>query len=268
MTKTIMKTYSLLTILHVVVFYCVAQDHRELERFKVSSARQAIAAGENYLFVISNDSIVKCDKKSGREVSFYHNPSLKHLNSGMIKDGKLFCAHSNYPELPMWGSIEIWDAVTLDHIGSQSLGISYGSCTWIAFYDDHYFVMFAHYDREGRRQINRDVSWSQLVKFDSQWRKVQAWVLPPRLIERLQPYSLSGGVITSFGKLICTHHHHRELYLLSFPEFGSALVWEKTIPTSICGQGISYDDFEDNILWGICRDSKEVVKTHFKISVK
>ena len=256
-----MSIYQLSVVLAMTISFSHAQQNIELSRYKVSNARQAVAAGKDHIYVISNDSIIKCDKKTGSIQIAFHDPVLKHLNSGIVNDGKLYCAHSNYPEIPMWGSIEIWDAESLEHIGNHSFGIAYGSCTWIDFYDDHYFVMFVHYSREGRRQKNRDVSWSQLVKFDKEWRHIEAWVLPPKLVERLQPYSLSGGVFVLDGRLICTHHHHQELYILSLPELGSELIWEETIATPIEGQGISLDEYEDNILWGITRDTREVLKT-------
>ena len=54
-----------------------------------------------------------------------------HLDSGVIVDGKLYCAHSNYPGIPMTSSIEVWDPSTLEHIESHSFGIFRGSCTWV-----------------------------------------------------------------------------------------------------------------------------------------
>ncbi|NIR39319.1 MAG: hypothetical protein GWO22_26155, partial [Actinobacteria bacterium] len=53
----------------------------------------------------------------------------------MVLDGKIYCAHSNYRYFPMTSSIEVWDADTLEHIGSHSIGIRLGSLTWLDKHD-------------------------------------------------------------------------------------------------------------------------------------
>jgi len=35
---------------------------------------------------------------------------ILHLDSAMLMDGKLYAAHSNYPQWPMTSSLEIFDA--------------------------------------------------------------------------------------------------------------------------------------------------------------
>ena len=49
----------------------------------------------------------------------------------MLMDGKIYAAHSNYPDWPMTSSLEIWDAETMKHIGTHSFGIQWGSLTWV-----------------------------------------------------------------------------------------------------------------------------------------
>lgn len=246
-----------------VVIPCMlsAQQSTELKRYKAPQAKQGVVANKDHFIVFSNDSIVKYEKTTGKMVGSYYGKDLKHLNSGVLKNGKLYCAHSNYPALPMWSSIEVFDEQTLEHTGTHSFGIENGSCTWMDIYNGFYYVFFAHYANPGKMEPGKDVSWSQLVKYDSEWRRTEAWVLPPALVEKLTPYSLSGGVITSTGDLICTHHHHNELYLLSFPETGSELVLKATIPTSIPGQAIAFDTYEKDVLWGISKNTGEVIKT-------
>jgi hypothetical protein len=260
-----MKKILMFILMGGLVSSAFCQECKELDRTKMQGVRQAVAASEYHLFLVANDTIRKYSKK-GVYDGFYSHPKLIHLNSGIVQEGKLFCAHSNYPTVPMWSSIEVFDIETHQHLESHSFGIDIGSCTWIDFYDDHYYVMFAHYSKESNRMPNRDVSWSQLVKFDKDWRRKEAWVLPGALIEKLHPYSLSGGIILSNGKLLCTHHHHQELYLLSFPKIGAELVWEKTIPCSICGQGIAVDPLEPNTLWGICKKNGELIKTRLELN--
>ena len=54
-------------------------------------------------------------------------------------DGKLYAAHSNYPEWPMTSSLEILDAETMEHVGSHSFGIQWGSLTWVDWHDGHWW---------------------------------------------------------------------------------------------------------------------------------
>lgn len=240
-----------------------SQENIEIKRYKAPQAKQGVVANKDYFIVFSNDSIVKYDKITGKMVGSIFNKNLIHLNSGVIKDGKIYCAHSNYPGIPMWSSIEVFDEKTLEHIESHSFGIENGSCTWLDIYDNHYYVMFAQYANLGKMEPNKNVSWSQLVKYDKDWRRIEAWVLPPALVEHLTPYSLSGGVIMQDGRILATHHHHQEIYVLSFPKMGAQLVWEKTIPTNIHGQAIAFDTFEKDVLWGINKETMEVIKTKF-----
>ena len=235
-------------------------------RYNVPDARQAVAVDKEYIYAISNTRITKLRKDNGEMLKTWEDERLHHLNSGFIRKGVLYCAHSNYPQIPMHSSIELFDTKTLEHIGSHSFGIEYGSCTWVLFHNNYYYVMFVHYNVDKNRQKNRDVSWTQLVKFDKKWRRVNGWVLPEKLVQRITPYSISGAAITSDGMLVCTHHHFKELYILSLPQMGSELVWESTIPSTISGQGIAFDTHEEHILWGIDKANKEVIKTQFMLN--
>ena len=248
-------------ILLLLPFALSAQTNIEIARYKAPQAKQGVVADKDHFIVFSNDSMVKYEKATGKAIQAFYSDMLIHLNSGILHKGKLYCAHSNYPSIPMWSSIEIWDAKTLQHIGNHSFGIESGSCTWMTIYQDHYYVMFAHYANPGKMEPGKDVSWSQLVKYDKDWRRVGGWVLPPKLVEHLTPYSLSGGVITDQGDIICSPHHIKELYILTFPTTGSELIWKTTIETPIAGQAIALDSYEKNVLWGISRETREVIKT-------
>ena len=70
-----------------------------------------------------------------------------HLDSAMVMDGKIYAAHSNYPEWPMTSSLEIFDAETMEHVGTHSFGIQWGSLTWVDWHDGHWWMTFANYDR-------------------------------------------------------------------------------------------------------------------------
>jgi ribose 5-phosphate isomerase B len=42
-------------------------------------------------------------------------------NAGTVRDGSLYCAHSNFPRVPMASSVEIFDTGTMKHVGTHSL---------------------------------------------------------------------------------------------------------------------------------------------------
>lgn len=235
-----------------------AQQYEETANFDVPAARQAVAVDDAYFYAINNTLIVKYSRQgdsitSRSYASSASLPGLKHLNSGIIINGKLYCAHSNYPELPMVSSIEIFDAAILEHTGSVSFGIDVGSCTWVLPDKNGWYVFFAHYDK---MQPGRDVSWSQLVKYDVGWKKEQAWVLPKELLPEIRPHSLSGAVLID-GLFYCTGHDAKECYLLKIPDKGSYLEWKGTVPVPFEGQGIAVD--ESGNLWGISRQKRKVI---------
>lgn len=235
-----------------------SQQYVETLNFDVFAANQAIAVDNSSFYAISNTMIIKYNRQGDSITSRSYASSsshvgLKHLNSGIIVNGEMYCAHSNFPDLPMVSSIEIFDTETLKHTGSISFGIDEGSCTWILPDDDGWYVFFAHYEN---MQPDKDVSWSQLVKYDFYWTKKQAWVLPKELLPKLLPHSLSGAVLID-GIFYCTGHDAKECYLLKIPDKGSYLEWKGTVPIPFAGQGIAVD--ESGHLWGISRKEKKII---------
>ena len=236
----------------------------EVRRIQAPEANQAVAVDERFLYAIGNHVIGKYDKKSGRRVALWEGEvgkPLIHLDSGVIHDNVLYCAHSNYPGVPMVSSIEMWRPDTLQHSGSYSFGIFAGSATWVDLYQGFRYVTFAHYQGKGD-EPGRDPHWTTIIKFDSDWRQHGAWVYPEEVVSRLGKMSISGGVFTQDGRLLCTGHDSPELYVLSFPEGGSSLILEDTIKMTIHGQGIALDPADPTLLYGIDRPSREIIVGH------
>ena len=75
---------------------CVWQ---QTDVFQDLDAFQAAAADSNFFYAINNATIAKIDRRTKKRVAV-SNGEAKHLNSGFIAQGKMFCAHSNYPRSP------------------------------------------------------------------------------------------------------------------------------------------------------------------------
>lgn len=110
----------------------------EIGRFRAPEAHQGVAVDETHFYAIGNTVIARYDRRTGRKVAEWRaeaNERFVHLNSCVVADAELVCAHSNYPNLPMRSSIERWDPESLEHLGSTELGEDRlpragGSLTW------------------------------------------------------------------------------------------------------------------------------------------
>src|SRR4051794_30493908 len=98
----------------------------QVASFDIKEANQAVGVDAEHFYAIDNQSIGKYEKKTGKLVKRWQGPKegpIVHLDSAMVMDGRIYCAHSNYPEWPMTSSLEIFDATTLEHVGTHSFGI-------------------------------------------------------------------------------------------------------------------------------------------------
>ncbi|XOV94980.1 MAG: hypothetical protein ACFHWX_09770 [Bacteroidota bacterium] len=234
-----------------------------IKSYKVKEAKQGVAVDVGYFYVINNSNIVKYKKGSGELIVEWLDTThtLEHLNSGLIVGDSLLSINTNYPESPMASSLEIFDKHTLKHIGNHSFGILHGSATWVDKYQGDWYVAFAHYTGRGSTE-GKDNQWTRLVKFDSQWREMEGWILPKEIVDEFDGRSNSGGVILSDGKILITGHDRPILYVLAFPEMGFTLQLVKKVPVSNEGQGIAIEEFDNDLLiYGIRRANNEVVIT-------
>lgn len=239
-----------------------------IKSFKVEEAKQAVAVDKDHFYVINNSAIRKYTKSDGKLVASWDGTALgiQHLNSGVVIKGKLYCANSNFPDMPMASAVEIFDVKTMQHVGNHSFGISpYGSLTWIDQKDGYWYIGFAHYSGKNASE-GRDVRWTSLVKYNADWVQVEAWTYPKNLLELFAPMSNSGGAWGNDGLLYLTGHDHPELYAVKLPKSGYILEYVKTIPVSMPGQGIAFDrDVKGKVIvYGIHRAHKEVVIDEIK----
>lgn len=255
------KFILLLALIGFHALNAAAQNAVEVKRYKVPASEQGVAVDEQHFYVINNNSITKHSKKDGTLIALWADSTgvIKHLNSGIIINRKLYCTNSNYPESPMASSIEVFDPKTLTHIGNHSFGILNGSATWIDLYEGYWYVGFAHYTGQGATE-SKDNTWTRLVRFDKEWRQIASWIFPQEVIEAFQTRSNSGGFIDNDGLIYCTGHDVPTLYVLSFPQMGYTLQLEDTLQVANEGQGIALDDYgPEKLVYGIIRSENAVV---------
>lgn len=240
--------------------YGADRAFQEILKFDVPKARQGIAVDDSFFYVINTKNIVKYEKEIGKFVKKWEGKEIGpiiHLDSGVIIKGKLYCAHSNYPETPMTSSVEIWDAQTLRHIGSHSFGVQWGSCTWIDRFQGCWWAVFAHYEKF-KPILNKDNQWTTLVKFDDDWRFLQTWIFPEQVLDRFGSQSNSGGSWGPDSMLYCSGHDKPELYVLKLPEAGSILELVEIVSINNQGQGVAWDRTNKGIMYTLRRKDKQV----------
>ena len=240
--------------------------------FDVPEANQGVGVDAEHFYAVDNQVIAKYDKKTGKLVKRWQGPKegpILHLDSAMVMDGRIYCAHSNYPEWPMASSLEIFDAATLEHVGTHSFGIQYGSFTWVDWHDGHWWAGFANYDKPYGPDKTKygDKRATTIVKFDKSWRAVEAWTLPKALLDKFEDMSNSGGSWGPDGQLYLTGHDPAELYRVRFPKAGSVIELVEAIPMNIRGQGVAWDRSDKGMIYGIVRATAEERKAGTKHKV-
>jgi hypothetical protein len=232
-----------------------------IRRYPAPEARQAVAVDATHFYAIDNRRIGKYEKASGEKIASWQGPEggpFIHLNSGVVIDGRLYCAHSNYPGVPMVSSIEVWETATLRHVQTIPVGTGRGSATWLDRHDDAWWVMYAHYPPPNG-EPGKGPEYSVLVRYDTGWRETGSWAFPKSVVARWDGMSSSGGVWGAAGTLITAGHHAPELHVLQLPAAGATLVLEAIVPVESEGQGIALDPSDPARFWSIQRRTAEVL---------
>ena len=236
----------------------------QIGEFTIKEANQAVGVDDKHFYAVDNQVIGKYEKATGKLVSRYEGPKagpILHLDSAMLKDGKIYAAHSNYPEWPMTSSLEIFDAATMKHVGTHSFGIQWGSLTWVDWKDGYWWMGFANYDRllgPNKTPYGHKAN-TLVVKLDPQFKLVESFTLPKALLEKFEDMSNSGGSFGPDGFLYLSGHDPAEIYKVRPPEAGSVLEVVETIPMNIRGQGIAWDRSQPGVIYGIIRATKKEI---------
>jgi hypothetical protein len=232
----------------------------QIGEFAVPDANQGIGVDRDHFYAVNNRAIGKYDKHTGALVKKWQGPKegpIEHLDSAMVMDGKIYAAHSKDPKWPMTSSLEIFDAETMQHIGTHSFGIQWGSLTWVDWHDGHWWMTFANYDRllgPGKTPYGHKVN-TVMVKFSKDLRPLQSWTLPKSILDKFELMSNSGGSWVHDGYLYLSGHDPAENYRHRLPSAGSLLELLDVIPMNIRSQGIAWDRSDPGVIYGIIRAS-------------
>jgi hypothetical protein len=234
------------------------QRLEQIAEFKAPEANQAVGVDAEFFYAIDNFAIGKYEKKTGRLVKRWEGPkdgAIKHMDSALVMGGKIYAAHSNYPEWPMASSLEIFDAATLEHVGTHSFGIQWGSLTWVDWHDGHWWMLFANYDRllgPGKTPYGHKAN-TVMIKFTRDFQPLESWTLPKSILDRFEEMSCSGGSWGPDGFLYLSGHDPAEIYKMRLPAAGSVLELVEVLPMNIRGQGIAWDHAQPGVIWGTIR---------------
>ena len=237
---------------------------RTLRTYEVPEANQGVAAGLAHFFAVDNATLAKYEITSGRLIDRWSGARdglIRHMNSCLVDAERVWCANSNYPQIPMGSSIEVFDPVSLQHVSSHSLGMrEEGSLTWFDRYQTTGWIAgFSHYDKNGGVPF-KNHSFSSVVTFDEQWRRTGGWLLPESTLERMAPYASSGGAVGPDGWLYLLGHDRPELYVVGSPTMGPALRHVATIAIESEGQAFSWAKGGQRVIYTIDR-RKHLVRT-------
>ncbi|KKL94536.1 hypothetical protein LCGC14_1863710, partial [marine sediment metagenome] len=103
--------YTVYVLVVIVLLYIILFKNKEYARidagrvYKVKEAQQGVAIDKRYFYAISNNSIGKYERKSGKGVLHKKLP-FKHLNGGKIINGDLVVV--NNPAGQPEGNALIW----------------------------------------------------------------------------------------------------------------------------------------------------------------
>ena len=224
---------------------------------------QGVAVDGKYFYAISNTRIEKCDKQNGKLVAAWQadrqldtQKHFKHLNSGAVIEGKLYCAHSRYPLAPNDCSVEVFDVrgEKLEHVETIRMPSQHGSLTWIDRHDDGtWWMCYAVYGKENN-------SKTKLIRYgyqDGTFTQQTSYSFPAEVVGKWGSMSCSGGSWGPDGLLYTTGHDHSEAYVLEVDANGGLNYLRTEKNMGFYGQGIAWDrSAEVPMLWGIVKQQK------------
>lgn len=221
---------------------------QKVKAFAAPEAIQAAVADGQFVYAIASRQIAKYDRQTGERIAL-STGDAEHLNSGFMWQGKLLCAHSNYPQRPERSEIKVLDPQSMKLSTFHDFGSYGGSLVWVIRHEDHWWCNFARYGQENAETF--------LAKFNSEWEELGRWTYPDSVIRHLGTYSLSGGLWLG-EELLVTGHDKQELYRLVLPSTGNVLKFISREEVPFTGQGLAVDPSLGGLV-GISRAERKVI---------
>lgn len=216
--------------------------------FPAVHATQAAAATETVFYAVSNRTIATHDRKTGTLVRESVGPA-EHLNSALIHDGKVYCAHSNYPAKPDTSEIRVYDPATNKLAVWRDFPNPPGSLVWCLVKNNEWWCCFAHYGKDNAKTV--------LIHYAEGFREKRRYTFPATVVADWDAMSASGGVWDG-ETLLVSHHHYPVLYRMRVPAKGAALELVEVLKCPFAGQGIAADPATGGLV-GIDRTKRAVV---------
>ncbi len=238
-------------MLHVglyAILVLAAAEWRTVRELPAPEAHQAAAADREFFYAITNRQVAKYARETGERVGVSTGPA-EHLNSGVLREGKLYCAHSNYPQLPEKSEIKVLDLQSMQLSTYRDFGNYGGSLTWCLHHDGRWWCHFARY--------GADNAESFLVEFNEDWTERRRWTWPREVLDEIGRHSLSGAVWQG-DQLLATGHDDPVLFVVRIPAEGTVLEFVETQTVPFTGQGIAVDPATGGLV-GIHRKAKKII---------
>lgn len=219
---------------------------------KANSKVNGVILSASYFFAIYDNLIGQYDKFTGYHVKTYKTP-FSNMTSGIHYNGHLYVANSDSKSNTLTNYIQIFD-ISMTIIGHIDV-MHPGRLTWIDRYDDIWWGFFAYYDD--------DVYRSSLIRFNNNWTVDRIWGLPDVILDRVNPYSISGGQFNRETGLLFMTGYRKEIYIVNVDEFDCKkevvdLISIPEIPFE--GGGIAFDTYDSGrFLWGTNSSNNQVI---------
>jgi hypothetical protein len=197
-------------------------------------ATQAAAADDRHAYAISNTTVAQYDRVTGRLVRAGTAADAKHLNSGFVHEGRVYCAHSNYPAEPPESEIRVFDPATGELAVFHRFEDPPGSIVWCVRRGGAWWCCFAWYRGDNARTVLVEYADGGLE------REARRFTFPAEVVADWDGMSASGGIWDG-DTLLVSHHHFPVLYRLALPAEGGELRLVEALGCPFPGQGIAAD---------------------------
>ncbi len=222
--------------------------YSEASRFKSEYATQAAAADRDTVYAVSSTTVAAYERKTGRLLGT-STGKAEHLNSAFIWNGKVYCAHSNYPKRPETSEIRVFDPATRELAVFHDFQTPPGSLVWNVHDGKNWWCCFAHYGKENAKTL--------LIRYADGFQEEARWTFPKAVVDDWDGMSASGGVWDG-DTLLVSHHHWKVLYRLRVPRAGAELELVGALACPFPGQGTAADPLTGGLV-GIDRGARAVV---------